>query len=155
MSPFRDLLLETFSVGRHHACQHVAVTTHHHLEIFPEDILCRNGTWPFRDLLLETFSVVMAHGHSEIFPWDILCRDQGLFPSPGPSPINPHPGCGPRSIGLCFQLHLLCFRRCTSCGRWHLLGAFCRTSWALLPWPRWPTLGLMNQMNIAIVGPHS
>ena len=45
--PFRDLLLETFSVGRHHlsafSCQHVAVTAHHRSEIFPEDVLCRNG----------------------------------------------------------------------------------------------------------------
>ena len=43
MSPFRDLLLETFPVGRHQTC----VSAHG----------C-DGTQPFRDLLLETFSVV-------------------------------------------------------------------------------------------------
>ena len=35
---------------------------------------------------------------------DLLCRDQGSFPGPGPSPINPHPGCGPRSIRLLLHL---------------------------------------------------
>ena len=92
---------------------------------------------------------------------DLLCHDQGLFPSPGPSPINPHPRCGPQSIGL-VSLHLLgatslvdlrraclvappwcdglvALRRCTSLVL-RFVASLARD-----------VLGLMNQMNVVAI----
>ena len=86
-------------------------------------------------------------------PGDLPCRDQGLFPSLGPSPIDPHPGCGPRSIGLVG-------RTSSAHPTLHLFGAsdvaplWCHSHFSSQP--RWPDeqLGLTNQMNIVAIGPH-
>ena len=60
---------------------------------------------------------------------DLLCHDQGLFPSLGPSSIDPHTGCGPRSIGL------VVLRRRTSCAPASCFDVAPFGRWLL--WPRW------------------
>ena len=130
----RDILCWTSSNGSACRCQHVAVMACHHSEIFPGDILCQTSTiismWlsacccdgmsPFRDLLqgcslsdiIKWVSMLLsAHrcdGMSPFrdLPWGHSLLDQGLFPSLGPSPIDPHAGCGPRLIKLHFWSHL-------------------------------------------------
>ena len=68
--------------------------------------------------LLATTSVASSCPRVNAFR-DLLCRDQGLFPGLGPGPIDPHPRCGLRLIGL--QSHLfgasgdVAPRRRTSC----------------------------------------
>ena len=80
---------------------------------------------------------------------DLLCCDQGLIPSPGPSPIDPHHRRGPRSIGL----------HCTSSARQtsHLFGASDITSHLFGASYRslaGQIMGLINQINIVAINLH-